>query len=226
MRKYIDFANLSIIENTNWRFSIVRLFNSLILITILSIFILQGTAFTVGRSTDENSSGFRGVSWGMSEEQVKATEENAPLEESNNVLYYSYTASGLNDTIGYFFYEHKLFMATYMYGYYFGQEALNTYIQTYKDLMSDMSEDYGEPLGDIKYDNIHYDNLQDAFYFTIMRQTFVATEWETNKSHIILKAIGGNYYGDNVGMLLTVFYDKKYTNEEIGNLYNKYIRGN
>ena len=86
---------------------------------------------------------FRGASWGMSKEEVKISEDLAPLTEGDGFITYGDRVMGLNAVVGYHFLGRALVEAGYAF-----RESLkgeHLYISEYRKLKDMLTGTYGEP---------------------------------------------------------------------------------
>jgi len=89
---------------------------------------------------------FRKTTWGMSRDQVKASEEAKPTGENPDVITYRYDIDGIPAIVGYLFDGDKLTRAGYlMRGSY---DDPNKYIEDYDKVKESMIETYGAPAQD------------------------------------------------------------------------------
>jgi hypothetical protein len=89
---------------------------------------------------------FRETTWGMSKEQVKATEDRKADYEENDVLCYKVNIFGGNYYCFYSFLEDTLYNG----GYIFTEEHTNKnlYIYDYEELKVIITKEYGKPTMD------------------------------------------------------------------------------
>jgi len=108
----------------------------LIILCILAISILILFA-------EEVKYDFRKTNWGMSKEQVKATEDKKPNFEDNTMLSYEVTISEKDFECAYLFLEDKLYGSGYLF---FGEHTnKNLYIDDYEELKEILTKEYGKP---------------------------------------------------------------------------------
>jgi DNA repair exonuclease SbcCD ATPase subunit len=95
---------------------------------------------------------FRKTNWGMSKEQVKATEDKKPDFEDNTMLSYEVTISEKDFECAYLFLEDKLYGSGYLF---FGEHTnKNLYIDDYEELKEILTKEYGKP----KIDKVTWKN--------------------------------------------------------------------
>ena len=86
---------------------------------------------------------FRKTKWGMSKEQVKATENKKPDFEDNTKLSYEVTISEKDFECAYLFLEDKLYGSGYLFS---GEHTnKNLYIDDYEELKEILTKEYGKP---------------------------------------------------------------------------------
>jgi len=140
---------------------------------------------------------FRKTNWGMSKEQVKATENKKPNLEEDNVLAYKVKINGDDYFCAYSFLKDKLHNA----GYAIAEKHTNRnlYIDDYKKLKELLIKQYGRPLTD----RTTWDRSEWGFAVSLGHLSYGAT-WETSATYITLGLNGDNY---KINLLLA--YDSK-----------------
>jgi DNA repair exonuclease SbcCD ATPase subunit len=126
----------------------------LIILCILAISILILFA-------EEVKYDFRKTNWGMSKEQVKATEDKKPNFEDNTMLSYEVTISEKDFECAYLFLEDKLYGSGYLF---FGEHTnKNLYIDDYEELKEILTKEYGKPKIDkVTWKNDLFKNLESS----------------------------------------------------------------
>ena len=104
---------------------------------------------------------FRETNWGMSEEQVKVTEDKKPNFEDNTMLSYKVTISEKDFECAYLFLEDKLYGSRYLF---FGEHSnKNLYIDDYEELKEILTKEYGKPKIDkVTWKNDLFKNLENS----------------------------------------------------------------
>jgi hypothetical protein len=104
---------------------------------------------------------FRKTNWGMSKEQVKATEDKKPDFEDNTMLSYEVTISEKDFECAYLFLEDKLYGSGYLF---FGEHTnKNLYIDDYEELKEILTKEYGKPKIDkVTWKNDLFKNLESS----------------------------------------------------------------
>ena len=139
---------------------------------------------------------FRKTNWGMSKEQVKATEDKKPGGESDTVIAYEVKIDAKDYVCLYQFLENKLFFS----GYNYKEEHINynLYIDDYEDLKEILTKKYGKPIKDEEmWDSLsewelkaYKQNLGNSISVGFL--TYFAF-WETPTTRIELILDGDNY---------------------------------
>lgn len=108
---------------------------------------------------EEDKYDFRKTNWGMSKEQVKATEDKKPDFEDNIMLSYEVMISEKDFECAYLFLEDKLYGSGYLF---FGEHTnKNLYIDDYEELKEILSKEYGKPKIDkVTWKNDLFKNLE------------------------------------------------------------------
>jgi len=147
---------------------------------------------------------FRKTNWGMSKEQVKATENKKPDFEEDNVLAYKVKINGDDYFCAYSFLKDKLHNA----GYAFAEKHTNRnlYIDDYKKLKELLIKQYGKPLTDrTTWDSdLYKDDISEWGFAVSLGHLSYGATWETSATYITLGLNGDNY---KINLLLA--YDSK-----------------
>ena len=148
---------------------------------------------------------FRKTNWGMSKEQVKATEGKKPDFEADTMLGYDVTISGKDFACIYTFLEDKLYNS----GYFFTGEHTNKnlYIDDYEELKETLTKKYGKPKTDISglWKNDLYKDDKSHWGMAIsVGHLIYGASWETPTTEINLMLSG-----DNFKIKLILAYDSK-----------------
>jgi len=162
----------------------------------------------------EQTYDFRETTWGMSKEQVKATEDKKPDFEADTMLGYDVTISGKDFSCIYSFLEDKLYNS----GYFFTGEHTNKnlYIDDYEELKETLTKKYGKPKTDIpglwKNDLYKDDKSHWGMAISVGHLTYGAS-WETSTTEIYLMLSGDNY---EISLILS--YDSKELREWVNKI--------
>jgi len=175
--------------------------NVFILLIISCILII----FTSILFAEEIKYDFRKTNWGMSKEQVKATEDKKPDFEADTTLGYDVTISGKDFACIYSFLEDKLYNS----GYFFTGKHTNKnlYIDDYEELKETLTKKYGKPKMDIpglwKNDLYKDDKSHWGMAISVGHLAY-GNSWETPNTKISLMLSGDNYK-----IKLVLFYTRK-----------------
>jgi len=166
---------------------------------------------------------FRKTNWGMSKEEVKATEDKKPFSENDTSLYYkNVEIIGRNFFCNYEFMQDKLYSSNYSIGTTLGEVHTNKndYIDDYENFKELLTKKYGKPKKDAvvwKNDLFKSDKQDWGTAISIGHLVYAAT-WETPTTEIGL-ALGGNNYE----IWLSAGYDSKKLKEWAKKLKEKEI---
>lgn len=152
---------------------------------------------------------FRKVNWGQSISQVKWSEVEKPWEEDSKegFLQYRVNVAGFSADLNYYFYNDKLYLATYEFDSYTTSTYRNQAIK-YDTIKSKLIKKYREPL----YDTIIWHSQQyknDPFPIDnslINGLLEYETKWEKPGSSIILVMGGESKFRAPVLIYLSIKY--------------------
>ena len=130
-------------------------------VSILLIILCILAVSTLILFAEEAKYDFRKANWGMSKEQVKATEDKKPDFEDNTMLSYEVTISEKDFECAYLFLEDKLYGSGYLF---FGEHTnKNLYIDDYEELKEILTKEYGKPKIDkVTWKNDLFKNLESS----------------------------------------------------------------
>lgn len=135
----------------------------------------------------KDSHDFRQARWGMSQEEVKASEKTSPADERPEVITYWGDFEGMRVLIGYVFENDKLVNGGYMFAQ--RHHEFNNYIQDYKNLKNYLISKYGRPFADEAIWSVGEDPEEDTKKFAQAvcsgRLRYI-TVWETSNTLIKL----------------------------------------
>jgi hypothetical protein len=136
---------------------------------------------------------FRKTNWGMSKEQVKATEDKKPDFEADDRLFYNLKINGDDYICVYRFLEDKLYSGSYRFTV--KHVNKNRYIDDYKELKEILTKKYGKLISDeIKWKNdLYKDNKSEWGMAISVGDLEYWTYWETSTTEICLLLTGDNY---------------------------------
>ena len=173
-------------------------------VSILLIVLLILAISTLALFAAEAKYDFKKMNWGMSQEQVKATEDKKPDYEDNTALGYKVKINEKDFYCGYNFLEDKLYTS----GYVFTGEHTNEnlYINDYKELKETLTKKYGKPILDkVVWKNDLYKNDEQNWGMAIsVGHLIYGVSWETSTTNISLMLSG-----DNFKISLVIIYDSK-----------------
>jgi hypothetical protein len=147
---------------------------------------------------------FRKANWGMSKEEVKATEDKKPDSEYDNSLVYYVKIGGDDYLCGYSFLQDKLYNTGYVF---VGEHSnKNDYIRDYKNLKEILAKKYGKPWSDrTTWDNDLFKNDRSQWGLAVsIGHLSYGTIWDTSNTHVTL-----GLSGDNYEISLLVAYDSR-----------------
>lgn len=153
---------------------------------------------------------FRKTSWGMTKDQVKASETEKLEKEDTDLLAYSGTVSSLNAFIIYVFVNDKLVRTRYL----FVEEHTNEndYVSDYKSINSALTEKYGKPKSDKEYwsNNLYKTDYDRRGFAVSLGHLKCFSDWSTNVTEITAALTGDNYKIEHV----TEYVSKRFTDLE------------
>ena len=192
--------------------------NVFILLIISCILII----FTSILFAEEIKYDFRKTNWGMSKEQVKATEDKKPDFEADTTLGYDVTISGKDFACIYSFLEDKLYNS----GYFFTGKHTNKnlYIDDYEELKETLTKKYGKPKMDIPglWKNDLYKDDKGHWGMAIsVGHLAYGNSWETPNTKISLMLSG-----DNCKIKLVLSYYSKELEEWVKQTEEKKAKSN
>ncbi len=170
-----------------------------LLIIISSIYLCSPTIFA-----DEKYD-FRKVRWGMTKDEVKASESNKIEAEEDDAILYHCKVAGMESGLLYFFAKGRLVQATYR----FRENYINknNYISDFEKIKKILTQKYGLPtFYDKEWRNdLYKDNPQDWGLAVSMGHLWYSGVWETEATEIDLGLHGKNYGVSSI----VVFISKK-----------------
>ena len=148
---------------------------------------------------------FRETTWGMSKEQVKATEDGKPGIEDDAGLAYKATINGKEFACTYSFLEGKLYAGGYIF---IGEHANeNLYIDDYEELKETLTKKYGKPKMDfpgVWNNDLYKDDKSNWGKAISMGHLEYGALWETSTTRIDFLL-----WGDNYNIKLALYYTSK-----------------
>ena len=174
-------------------------------VSILLIVLLILVISTLVLFAEEAKYDFRKTNWGMSKEQVKATEDKKPDFENNIMLGYEVTINQNNFLCAYWFLEDKLYQSAYSLNE--THTNKNDYIDDYKNFKEILIKKYGKPKIDkVTWKNDLYKNDEQDWGLAVsIGHLIYGTWWETSTT----EPIGLVLKGENYKISLTIGYYSK-----------------
>jgi len=177
-------------------------------VSILLIVLLILVISTLILFAEEAKYDFRKTNWGMSKEQVRATEDKKPGFEDDTLLIYSVEFGGYDFACAYHFVEDKLYSSTYSF------VAGKRNIANYERLKRLLIKKYGEQMEWKKV--IVWDDDLCEFYVKDWENSTGVIEgylmfrafWETPTTKIVLRLWDEDYKSIKQRNL-NIFYDSK-----------------
>ncbi|MBE3128663.1 MAG: hypothetical protein IMZ60_03175 [Actinobacteria bacterium] len=174
---------------------------------ILGILICIFLFFSIVGLSNDVKYDFRKTNWGMSKEQVKATEDKEPDWEDDAELSYKVTISGKSGKdfpCNYYFSADKLYSSAYGLG---GRHTNNNlYIDDYEELKEILTKEYGKPKTDkvIWKRDVFKDDKSYWGTAVVGGDLSCSAQWETPTTEINLKL-----FGEDWRIILIVSYESK-----------------
>jgi hypothetical protein len=163
--------------------------NIFILLIVLCILVISKLVLFAG----ETKYDFRKTNWGMSKEQVKASEKGEIVVENENTVIFMVPDFDDNFQCGYDFLENKLYSSLYRFS---GEHSnKNLYIDDYERLKGALTKKYGKPIADnIEWkNNIYKDDRANWGMAISLGYLMYFSMWETPATWISLILSGDNY---------------------------------
>lgn len=136
---------------------------------------------------------FRKTRWGMSIDEVKASENSKFEAEDQDSISYSNNIGGLNTYITYFFSDNQLYMA----GYTFNETHVNDnfYITDYNKIKEILIRKYGKPKNEdeIWTNNLYKNNPENYGLAVSVGHLSYWIDWENPSTKIKLALYGDNF---------------------------------
>ncbi|PKP61313.1 hypothetical protein CVT91_03460 [Candidatus Atribacteria bacterium HGW-Atribacteria-1] len=175
---------------------------------ISGFFICMFLFFSIVGLSNDVKYDFRKTNWGMSKEQVKATEDKKADYEDNFQLSYDEVTisgkSGKDFPCNYYFSADKLYSSAYGLG---GRHTNNNlYIDDYEELKEILTKEYGKPKTDkvIWKRDVFKDDKSYWGTAVVGGDLSCSAQWETPTTEINLKL-----FGEDWRIILIVSYESK-----------------
>lgn len=136
---------------------------------------------------------FRETNWGMTKEQVKATEKSGLLQEQERLLLYYGTAGNLDCFILYFFEDDTLFDAHYVFVN--DYEKRNQYLLDFENVKNSINSKYGNPKdeGQLWMNEEYKDDPDLRGLAVCLGHVTYYSKWTNDKSEI-MEILSGDKY--------------------------------
>ncbi|WP_071428246.1 hypothetical protein [Merdimmobilis hominis] len=150
-------------------------------------------ASSLSTSQAEDSTVFRNVKWGMSKEDVVASEQHEPSysnEKSRIIIYEDQLVCGLNSTLMYIF-DYNFQLCTCVVLHTESHSSVSLYVQDYKAYKAGLTEKYGEPTTDelIWHDRTFFNDPNHALSIGDLEYI---SKWETDDTEFECTLKGDN----------------------------------
>jgi hypothetical protein len=177
--------------------------------------------FSIVASSNDVKYDFRQTNWGMSKEQVKATEDKEPDFEESNLLGYAVKIDGDDYRCVYSFLKNKLYNSGY--GSTETHTNENLYIDDYNKLKDILIKKYGEPKTDkvVWKDDLYKDDKSQWGFAVSLGDLVYGAGWETPTTTITLML-----YGDDYEISLVIGYNSKELKEWVNKIKEEKTQSN
>lgn len=136
---------------------------------------------------------FRDTRWGMSMQEVKATESGKVWKEEDGFLGYLETVAGFSTVLIYVFVEDRLVRARYDFTQRHSNK--NEYLADYETIKQILLKKYGKPDSNERiWSNSLFQNDPQQYGLAVARgDMFQMAEWSLPKTEIVLVLSGDNF---------------------------------
>ncbi|MDP8206716.1 MAG: hypothetical protein P9L92_08655 [Candidatus Electryonea clarkiae] len=136
---------------------------------------------------------FRKTKWGMTEDEVKASEPLETAEENERYLAYKTSVIGKDVFVVYFFIDNQLTRARYVLAD--SHSNKNDFITDYEDFKAILIKKYGNPVQDdsIWKNDLYKDDYSDWGTAISIGHLVYFSNWKTNDTEISNMLMGENY---------------------------------
>ncbi len=141
---------------------------------------------------------FRNATWGMTAEEVKASEEKAPVGETDGFILYSGTPiGGIEASCGYAFYDNELHSGSYIFTNTHSNDTL--YIDDFKKISDLVTEKYGQPVREdvIWLNDLFKDDRSQWGLAISSGQLIYQSDWNLEGGTMIRLTLKGDNYKIN-----------------------------
>lgn len=138
---------------------------------------------------------FRNTYWGMTKDQVKATEEEKPIHETEDLIIYEDTLMGYDVSYAYIFANSNYLLNRSAYTFKIVHTNDNDYINDFEDIKEKVADKYGKPMEDnIIWKTSTFKDYPDNYGMAVgMGHLLYKTVWESEDTNIMLLLQGDNY---------------------------------
>lgn len=173
-----------------------------IMIASLVIFLFTNS---YAQQTEKSKYNFRKTRWGMTKQQVKATEPIKIANELDSEIVYLGSVASMDAMIGYIFDGGKLIGGSYQ----FIEKNTNDndYIYDFYKLLKVLTRKYSTPVSNdhhVWFDDFYKDNPNKRGFAIRVDHLAYQARWETDRIEILL-----SLYGDDYKIHLEVLYSCK-----------------
>jgi hypothetical protein len=186
------------------------MFKKMVVVMILAVSLIFSQS--VVDSTQNDKPDFRNVFWGQPKADIIKSEKNSNItfvDSNKNVIIYDGKIAGLSTKIAYIFVQNKLVRAKYVFEESHTND--NDYIADYDNIKGILIEKYSNPTEDTHYwkNDLYRDDFTQWGFAVSLGHTSYFTDWETEKSSILLSLLGDNY---------KIRHEVQYSSKELGEL--------
>jgi hypothetical protein len=157
---------------------------------VITVLVLVVSFTTIGISEDFD---FRNTKWGMSSEQVIASEGKQPVDGDSRSLAYGDTLMGKKVAVIYLLVDDKLVRARY--SSLERHSNKNFYIDDYEKFKNALTEKYGKPISDERFwrNDLYRDERKSYGLAVSIGHLSYYAKWETETTIVIIALSGNNY---------------------------------
>ena len=179
--------------------------STILLATLYFCFLAHPTAAQEPVAAQDKDYDFRQTKWGMTKEQVIASEGD-PIRDEPNLLLYVTSVAGLKTSMGFEFVDGKL--ARTIYALMEKYVEPNQYVINSSRWVNGLKNKYGEPQSDIQWLNDLYRSDEKKWEVAISAgHLIIKNFWETERTTIQF-VISGKNFKTSAGIV--------YTSKELG----------
>jgi len=163
---------------------------------LISLLVLVTVFFPVSveaKDVESLPNGFRKATWGMTRNQVKATESGKIMRDSENALAYKGSVGNADVLIFFFFVSDKLVRGKY--SFLTEHTNKNEFISDFERIKSTLKDKYGDPQKDETFwsNELYKDEPENWGMAIAVGDLSYYTTWENENTDIVLALDGDNY---------------------------------